>query len=93
MYENNILNLIKEMDSLSSSTLTPKILSSKDLLKIRRNVQRRRSKSACLRCKSQKIKCSDFRPCSKCKSTKSEPGCIESSEAEVKIDICNFSTR
>jgi hypothetical protein len=42
-------------------------ISTKDLQKARRNAERKRSSVACAPCKAGKTKCSDYRPCKKCK--------------------------
>ena len=51
-------------------------VSSKDLLKVRQNAKRKRTAVACTRCKSSKTKCSDYRPCSKCKKAGASDSCI-----------------
>jgi hypothetical protein len=44
-------------------------ISTKDLQKARRNAVRKRASVACARCKAGKMKCSDYRPCKKCKDS------------------------
>ena len=42
-------------------------VSTRDLQRIRRMAQRTRTRPLCQECKSAKAKCSDYRPCSRCK--------------------------
>jgi hypothetical protein len=51
-------------------------ISTKDLQKARRNAERKRASVACARCKAGKTKCSDYRPCKKCKSSNVADGCV-----------------
>ena len=53
-----------------------------------RNAKRTRVSSACIRCKSAKIKCSDFRPCQKC--TDSGKGSICEDQSETKRNKVSF---
>jgi hypothetical protein len=52
-------------------------ISTKDLLKARRNAERKRASVACIRCKAAKTKCSDYRPCKKCKYSNMAGGCVD----------------
>ena len=52
-------------------------ISSKDLQKVRRNAERKRTSVACARCKMGKSKCSDYRPCKKCKLSNLAGGCVD----------------
>jgi hypothetical protein len=42
------------------------VASSKDIQKARQSAKRTRAAVACTRCKIQKLKCSDYRPCKRC---------------------------
>jgi hypothetical protein len=42
-------------------------ISPKNLHKVRQNAKRKRTSVACTRCKGSKTRCSEYRPCSKCK--------------------------
>ena len=44
-------------------------VSGKDLQKARQSAKRKRASAACTRCKGSKTKCSEYRPCSKCKKS------------------------
>ena len=52
-------------------------ISGKDLQKARRNAERKRASVACARCKAGKIKCSDYRPCKKCKHSNLAADCVD----------------
>jgi hypothetical protein len=52
-------------------------ISSKDLLKARRNAERKRTSVACARCKAGKVKCSDYRPCKHCKYSNKTSTCVD----------------
>ena len=45
-------------------------VSSKDIQKARQSAKRARASAACFRCKTAKVKCSDYRPCKRCLSIK-----------------------
>ena len=49
------------------------------LSRARRMAKRRRTEAACDRCKKQKTKCSDYRPCLRCKSSGGIKICTSSS--------------
>ena len=50
-------------------------ISTKDLHRARRNAERKRASVACARCKAGKTKCSDYRPCKKCKHSNLAEDC------------------
>ena len=52
-------------------------VSTKDLQIARRNAKRTRASKACVRCKSSKTQCSDYRPCKRCKNTGLGGSCID----------------
>ena len=52
-------------------------VSTKDLQIARRNAKRTRASKACVRCKSSKTQCSDYRPCKRCKNTGLGGICID----------------
>jgi hypothetical protein len=52
-------------------------ISTKDLQKARRNAERKRTSVACARCKAGKTKCSDYRPCKKCKFLNMAGECVD----------------
>jgi hypothetical protein len=52
-------------------------ISTKDLQKARRNAERKRASVACARCKAGKTKCSDYRPCKKCKNSNVMRECVD----------------
>ena len=52
-------------------------VSAKDLQIARRNAKRTRASKACVRCKSSKTQCSDYRPCKRCKNTGLGGSCID----------------
>jgi hypothetical protein len=63
--------------SLSSiMPATVAAVTSKDIQKARQNAKRNRTSVACSRCKLAKSKCSDYRPCKACTTSKSD--CLES---------------
>jgi hypothetical protein len=47
------------------------------LARARRIAKRRRSEKACLPCKSKKAKCSDYRPCMRCKESNGQDACTD----------------
>ena len=49
---------------------------SKDIQLARRNAKRNRAATACARCKSAKVKCSDYRPCKNCAETEYSDFCL-----------------
>jgi hypothetical protein len=49
---------------------------SKDIQLARRNAKRNRAATACSRCKSGKVKCSDYRPCKNCVGTEHSEECL-----------------
>ena len=56
----------------------------KQLLRARRMATRRRAAAACKPCRSRKSKCSDFRPCARCKS--SNPlMCVDSNDNKAGL--------
>jgi hypothetical protein len=57
------------------------MVSTKDLQKARQNAKRKRTFVACARCKRTKTKCSDYRPCNKCK--KSGADCTNSDDVRI----------
>jgi hypothetical protein len=52
-------------------------ITTKVLQKARRNAERKRVSVACARCKIGKTKCSDYRPCKKCKHSNVTGLCVE----------------
>ena len=63
-------------------------ISTKDLQKARRNAERKRASIACARCKAGKTKCSDYRPCKKCKYSNMASGCTpQSADSRVSSDV------
>ena len=57
-------------------------VSTKDLQIARRNAKRTRASKACVRCKSSKTQCSDYRPCKRCKNTGLGGSCIDNDANE-----------
>ena len=57
-------------------------VSTKDLQIARRNAKRTRASKACVRCRSSKTQCSDYRPCKRCKNTGLGRSCIENDTDE-----------
>jgi hypothetical protein len=55
------------------------------LLKARRMATRSRTEAACRPCKARKIKCSDFRPCARCRTGRPE-ACIDDSVPDTAED-------
>ena len=53
-------------------------VSSKDIQRARQNAKRKRSSSACIPCKMAKVKCNDYRPCSRCCKLGAQRGCMDS---------------
>ena len=47
------------------------------LLRARRMAQRSRASTACIRCKSNKVRCSDYRPCSRCRKAGATSTCMD----------------
>ena len=64
-------------------------VSTKDLQKARQIAKRKRTSVACTRCKSSKTRCSEFRPCSKCKRSGAADSC--SDDGSVVRDIAEIS--
>jgi hypothetical protein len=57
-------------------------------MKARRNAERKRTSVACARCKVGKTKCSDYRPCKKCKQINAGGACVNE---EFSVSIPNSS--
>jgi hypothetical protein len=51
-------------------------VSSTDIQKARRHAKRKRASSACDRCKTAKVRCSDYRPCKHCEESGSKDTCL-----------------
>jgi hypothetical protein len=51
------------------------------LLRARRMAQRSRAAAACLPCKANKARCSDYRPCARCKKAGAESLCTDMQSA------------
>ena len=47
------------------------------LLRARRMAQRTRASAACLRCKANKVRCSDYRPCAQCREVGAASTCTD----------------
>jgi hypothetical protein len=60
----------------------PNGVSSDDIQKARQRAKRTRVTAACTRCKSAKIRCSDYRPCKHCVDSNKGDECVESNEEE-----------
>jgi hypothetical protein len=65
------------MASHPMATKTIYSISTKDLQKARRNAERKRASVACAYCKTGKTKCSDYRPCKKCKESNMTSECVD----------------
>ena len=61
-------------------------VSTKDLLQARRNAKRMRALKACARCRSGKIKCSDYRPCKNCTETENGLFCVEVRNGQLTME-------
>ena len=66
----------------SKYNLIPNGVSSEDIQKARQRAKRSRVSIACTRCKSAKIRCSDYRPCKHCVDCRLAEFCVESSNDE-----------
>ena len=53
---------------------------SDNLQTVRRSAKRRRAFAACVRCKTSKIQCSDFRPCKRCADSGNGGSCTDQTE-------------
>ena len=53
---------------------------SENLQTVRRSAKRRRAFAACVRCKTSKIQCSDFRPCKRCADSGNGGSCTDQTE-------------
>ena len=56
------------------------------LLRARRMATRRRAGVACLPCKARKARCSDYRPCSRCKQS-GQDHCLDSEQSDLDQTI------
>ena len=61
-------------------------VSTKDLLQARRNAKRMRALKACARCRSGKIKCSDYRPCKNCTETENGLFCVKLKNGQLTME-------
>ena len=73
-------------DHLQQIRMSCNVLSS-DIQKARKFAKRRRASIACKSCKGLKSKCSDYRPCARCK--KSNTVCIETQENQEEWLVYN----
>jgi hypothetical protein len=65
----------------------PNGVSSDDIQKARQRAKRTRVTAACTRCKSAKIRCSDYRPCKHCVGSNKGDECVESNEEESESNV------
>ncbi len=62
------------------------------LQRARRMAQRSRAAAACLPCKTSKARCSDYRPCARCKKTGGTDICTDSQSALQNTSLENIGT-
>jgi hypothetical protein len=79
------INLLRSM-FMGSKCLSVKPVSalSKEIRRARQMAKRNRAFAACLRCKSSKVKCADYRPCKRCANGGFE--CSGSSDYQTNTD-------
>ena len=75
----------------SKMFLSEQIHSSKEIEKVRRIAKRTRVAIACARCKSSKVKCSDFRPCKHCADTFTN--CQDANESVQRISFMSANKK
>jgi hypothetical protein len=61
------------------------------LQRARRMAQRSRAASACLSCKASKARCSDYRPCARCKKAGGTGVCTDPQKEQPKVSLNGWS--